>query len=76
MRSNKMVSVQNKTCFHNMLVVDCMDRSGGLTLLWNNDAGIEIQYYSRRHINAKVSSPRGGVRSSRGSMVILKRIRG
>ncbi|XP_059431606.1 uncharacterized protein LOC132165127 [Corylus avellana] len=37
-----------------MLVVDSIGRSGGLALLWKDEAGIEIQNYSHRHINATV----------------------
>jgi hypothetical protein len=40
-----------------MIVVDCVGKSGGLTLLWGDDLDVEIQNYSRRHINAKISSP-------------------
>jgi hypothetical protein len=34
-----------------MFVVDCKGRSGGLLLLWNSDSHLEIQNFSRRHIN-------------------------
>lgn len=41
--------------FKNMLVVDCVGKSGGLALLWGDEVGVEIQNYRRRHINAKIS---------------------
>lgn len=40
-----------------MFVVDCVGKSGGLALLWQNEAGVDIQNFSRRHINATVSHP-------------------
>lgn len=46
--------------FENMMVVDSMGKGGGLALLWMTDSGVEIQNYSRRHINAKVCSSPGG----------------
>ena len=40
-----------------MLVVDCVGKSGGLALLWGDEMEVEIQNYSRCHINATISSP-------------------
>jgi hypothetical protein len=37
-----------------MFVVDSVGRSGGLILLWKAVVNVEIQNYSRRHINAIV----------------------
>ncbi|XP_059428616.1 uncharacterized protein LOC132162400 [Corylus avellana] len=53
-RQSKMERIRCKLGFPNMLVVDCVGKSGGLALLWNDDVGVEIQNYSCRHINAKV----------------------
>jgi hypothetical protein len=39
-----------------MFIVDSVGKSGGLALLWMIEAGVEIQNYSRRHINANVCS--------------------
>jgi hypothetical protein len=36
--------------------VDCKGKSGGLMLLWNSNYSVEIQNYSRRHINDVVHS--------------------
>jgi len=42
--------------FYGLFVVDCVGRSGGLTLLWKSDTLVQIQNYSRRHINAVINS--------------------
>jgi hypothetical protein len=52
--ANKMEWVQIQLGFDHMFVVDCVGRSGGLALFWTNDSRVDIQNYSRRHINAKV----------------------
>jgi exonuclease III len=56
LRTNKMERVRVLLGFENMFVVDSVGKSGGLALLWTVDVGVEIQNYSRRHINAKVCS--------------------
>lgn len=56
MRNNRMEKVRLKLDFDNMFVVDCVGRSGGLALLWTAEAGVTIQNFSRRHINAMVVS--------------------
>ncbi|XP_059428496.1 uncharacterized protein LOC132162251 [Corylus avellana] len=40
--------------------VDSKGRSGGLALFWQNEAELEIQNYSRRHINATIPLGDGG----------------
>jgi hypothetical protein len=57
---NKMELIRIKMGFSNLFVVDSVGRSGGLALLWDDDTELEIQNYSRRHINA-VLSPTDGV---------------
>jgi hypothetical protein len=52
--ANKMEWVQIQLGFDHMFVVDCVGRSGGLALFWTKDSRVDIQNYSRRHINAKV----------------------
>jgi hypothetical protein len=37
-------------------VVDCVGRSGGLALFWKLDIPVQIQNYSRRHINVVINS--------------------
>jgi exonuclease III len=57
---NKMELIRIKMGFSNLFVVDSVGRSGGLALLWDDDTELEIQNYSRRHINAFLS-PTDGV---------------
>lgn len=56
MRMNKMELIKFKMGFQNMFVVDCVRRSGGLVLFWKDDIEVEIQNFSRRHINAKMTT--------------------
>ena len=56
LRSNKMERVRVQLGFEYMFVVDSIGKSGGLALFWTEDAEVEIQNYSHRHINAKVCS--------------------
>jgi hypothetical protein len=46
--------------FGSVFVVDSIGRSGGLALFWHENVEVEIQNYSRRHINAKVRSDISG----------------
>jgi hypothetical protein len=52
--ANKMEWVRIQLGFDHMFVVDCVGRSGRLTLFWTTDLGVDIQNYSQRHINANV----------------------
>jgi exonuclease III len=63
LRGNKMVLMKYKLGFHNVFVVDCVGKSEGLTLLWGTTEEVEVQNYSKRRINAKISF------SSRGTIV-------
>ncbi|XP_059446325.1 uncharacterized protein LOC132177864 [Corylus avellana] len=45
--------------FGSVFVVDCVGKSGGLALFWKDDGVVEIQNYSRRHINATIRSEYG-----------------
>lgn len=58
-RHKKMEMIKCKIGFSNVFAVDCVGRSGGLGLLWNKKAGLEIQNISRRHINATISDSKG-----------------
>jgi hypothetical protein len=49
-----MAHVKYKLGFNNMLVVDSVERRGGLALLWKDEMGVEILNFSRRHTHAKV----------------------
>jgi hypothetical protein len=46
--------VRIKLGFAGAFVVDSVGRSGGLALLWKDAEEVEIQNYSRRHINAVI----------------------
>jgi hypothetical protein len=63
-RQNKMEHLRCKMRFPNMLVVDCVGKSGGLALLWTNEVGVVIQNYSCRHINATILSTQVGGRGN------------
>lgn len=52
MYQSRLEKLKPKFGFRNLFVVDCVGKSGGLALLWNDGAGLEIQNYSRRNINA------------------------
>jgi hypothetical protein len=54
MQQNKADRVRIKLGFDNCFVVNSKGKSGGLMLLWNSSCGVEIQNYSRRHVNAVV----------------------
>ena len=60
--SNKMASTSQKVGFKNMFVVDSVGWSGGSALLWSDEVFLEIQKYSRQHINAKITSPVDGLK--------------
>jgi exonuclease III len=49
---NKMEIVRVKLGFECLFTVDSVGMSGGLVLLWKDTEIVEIQNYSRRHINA------------------------
>lgn len=54
LRRNKMENTLINLGFANMFVVEYVGKSGGLALLWEDGYEMEIQYFSRRHINAIV----------------------
>jgi exonuclease III len=54
LRKRKLETIRLKVGFANMFVVDCVGRSGGLALFWEEGWGVEVQNYSHRHINAIV----------------------
>ncbi|GLT55031.1 hypothetical protein SLA2020_281850 [Shorea laevis] len=57
LQRDKMSYVRGKLGFDNLFVVDCIGRSGGLALFWNNSIELEIYNYSLRHINAIINEP-------------------
>ena len=52
-----MTFIKQKLGFKNMLMVDCIGRSGGLALFWKDEAGVAIQNYSLCHIHAVINLP-------------------
>jgi hypothetical protein len=61
MKAKMMEKVRRQLGFDNLFVVDCVGRSGGLAMLWMAEAQIEIQNFSRRHINIIVRSYLSGI---------------
>ena len=57
LRKKKMESIRLQVGFPNMLVMDCVGRNGGLSLLWGNEIEVEIQNYSHHHINSVAKIP-------------------
>ena len=57
LRQKKMEVIRSKLGFENMFAVDCVGRSGGLSLFWGFKAKVEVQNFSHRHINAIVNNP-------------------
>jgi hypothetical protein len=56
-RQHKMEGIRVKLGFEGLFVVDPVGRSGGLALLWSESVGLEIQNFTRRHINAVINLP-------------------
>ena len=57
----KMEVIRSQLGYAGMFVVDPVGKSGGLALLWREVNELEIQNYSRRHINAIVTNLTTGV---------------
>jgi exonuclease III len=54
LRKNKIELIRTKIGFNNMFVVECVGKSGGLALFWEDGNNVEVQNFSHRHINAIV----------------------
>jgi hypothetical protein len=54
LRKTKMENVRTKIGFNNMIVVECVGKSEGLVLFWEDSLDIEVQNFSQRHVNAIV----------------------
>lgn len=52
--TQRLERIKLRNGFSNVFGLDWVGRSGGLALLWNGDSLVEIQNFSRRHINANV----------------------
>jgi hypothetical protein len=57
LHQKKMESVCIKLGFPNMFVVECVRKSGRLALQWESNCDVEIQNFTRHHINAVIQSP-------------------
>ena len=57
LRKDKMELIRYKLGFSCMFVVDCVEQSGGLALLWGDEISVDIQNFSHRHINRIVMTP-------------------
>lgn len=53
----RMERIRVKCGFSSVFVVDPIGRSSELTVLWKDECDLEIQNFSRRHINAIVKQP-------------------
>lgn len=53
-RQHSLERIRVKLGFEGLFVVDPVGRSGGLALLWKESGSLEIQNFTRRHINAVV----------------------
>jgi exonuclease III len=59
-RKEKMDLIRYKLGFPNMFVVDCMEKSGVMALLWGSEILVNIQNFSLRHINCCVETRGAG----------------
>ena len=60
-RNERMEGIRVKLGFQGLFVVEPVRLSGGLALLWRDHHPLEIQNYTRRHINAVVKHNAVGV---------------
>jgi exonuclease III len=58
-RKAKLELLRVKMGYEGLFVVDPVGRSGGLALFWRDDVDLEIQNFSRRHINSIVKGVDG-----------------
>jgi exonuclease III len=56
MHHHRLDFLKNKLGMENLFGVDSVGKGGGLCLLWRNGVEVNIQNYSRHHINAIVKS--------------------
>jgi exonuclease III len=60
MHHHRLDFLKAKLGMENLFGVDSVGKGGGLCLLWKNGVEVNIQNYSRRHINAEVKMEVGG----------------
>jgi exonuclease III len=56
-KQHKREGIRIKLGFDGLFVMDQVGRSGGLALSWMESEGLEIQNFTRRHINAVIKFP-------------------
>jgi exonuclease III len=54
LRTDKLERIRIRIGFNSVFGVDSVGRSGGLALLWSDEISVEVQNYSRLHVNALV----------------------
>ena len=53
--------VRSRVGFSNGFYVDCMNRRGGLALLWKAEVDLSIKSFSEGHIDSVVKQEEGGL---------------
>jgi exonuclease III len=56
-RKKRLKKIRHRLGFSSLVVVDCVGKGGGFGLLWKENAVVEIQNFSHRHINAIIQGP-------------------
>ena len=51
-KRNEMDWLRSRWKFDNCVAVDCLGRGGGLALLWLDEVNVEVQSFSKYHIDA------------------------
>jgi hypothetical protein len=62
LRKEKMELIHCKLGFKNLFVVDSVGKSDDLALLWGEEIIVDIQNFSRRHINGVLVEPNSNLR--------------
>ena len=52
--AEKLEGIRVKTGFQNAFTVSCHGRNGGLALLWREGVHLEINFFSRHHIDSHI----------------------
>ncbi|GMJ01722.1 hypothetical protein HRI_003841400 [Hibiscus trionum] len=60
LRSAQMAQVRRRCGFINVIDVDAVGRSGGLSLGWKNNCGVSLCSYSQRHIDVIINEDSDG----------------
>ena len=54
LQARRVEELKSRLDFQSVFTVDCVGRSGGLAHFWASNISVEIQNYSRCHINATI----------------------